>query len=113
MLPNLIVSIIMCVFLFGMIILTSFAVLFASVSLFKINYSESEQSDILATQGLFDVSVVTFGLCINFLLETFHNLILFYSLLILALQSFFTVIKYSLFKELGEEVYVDLPYFQK
>lgn len=89
MLPHLIVSIIFCVFILGVLILTSFAVLFASLSVMKIDYSESQQSDILVTQGLFDVSLITF-----------------------ALQSFCTVIKYSLYTKMGEDVYMDLPRFQ-
>lgn len=73
MLPHLIVSIIFCVFILGVLILTSFAVLFASLSILKIDYSESQQSDILVTQGLFDVSLITFGWCISsyFLWEFF------------------------------------------
>lgn len=80
MLPHLIVSITFCVFILGVLILSSFAVLFASLSVLKIDYSESQQSDILVTQGLFDVSLVTFGWCNSsyFLCENKKwNLILF------------------------------------
>lgn len=83
MLPYLIVSITFCVFILGVLILTSFAVLFASLSILKIDYSESQQSDILVTQGLFDVSLVTFGWFISpyflcfFFFEKKWDLILF------------------------------------